>query len=104
MKSLCTTSLLFCSTFAFAQDVDKDKYDEPIAIVELGDAGNWNVKGGSSFGADFAAEITPIEHWLELEAGTTLLLTRHSTEWDTEFLFKAVGLVKKSGVHGWLWP
>ncbi len=86
MKSLCIAFLFFCSASAFAQDVNND--DEPAAIIELGTAGNWNVEGGSSFGADFAAEITPIEHWLELEAGVTPLFTRHSTEWDTDFLFK----------------
>ncbi len=33
-------------------------------------------------------EVTPIENWLELEAGVTPLFTRHSTEWDTDLLFK----------------
>jgi hypothetical protein len=85
-KSLCIVFLFLSSASAFGQAVDKD--DEPAAVVELGGAGDWNVKGGSSFGADFAAEITPIEHWLELEAGVTPLFTGHSTEWDTDFLFK----------------
>jgi hypothetical protein len=71
---------------AFAQGADTEP--EPIAIVELGGAGSWNLKGGSSFGADLAAEVTPIENWLELEAGVTPLFTRHSTEWDTDLLFK----------------
>ena len=84
---LLTASLLLCSRGAFARDADNDS-DEPVAIVELGGAGSWNLKGGSSYGADFAAEITPIEHWLELEAGVTPLFTRHSTEWDTDLLFK----------------
>jgi hypothetical protein len=70
---------------AFAQPIE----NEPVAIVELGGAGAWNLKNGmSSFGADIAAETTPIENWLELEAGTTPLFTRHSTEWDTDLLFK----------------
>jgi hypothetical protein len=70
---------------AFAQPIE----NEPVAIVELGGAGAWNLKDGmSSFGADIAAETTPIENWLELEAGTTPLFTRHSTEWDTDLLFK----------------
>ena len=43
---------------------------------------------GSSFGPDVAVEITPIENWLELEAGVTPLFSRHSTEWDTDLLFK----------------
>ena len=70
---------------ALAQPIE----NEPVAIVELGGAGTWNLKNGmSSFGADIAAETTPIENWLELEAGTTPLFTRHSTEWDTDLLFK----------------
>ena len=80
-------SLFSCSGNAFAQSVDKEP--EPVAIVELGGAGSWNLKGGgSSFGADVAVEITPIENWLEIEAGVTPLFTRHSTEWDTDLLFK----------------
>src|SRR5580704_8944722 len=79
-------SLFLCSGNARAQSIDKEP--EPVAIVELGGAGSWNLKGGSSFGADIAAETTPIENWLELEAGTTPLFTRHSTEWDTDLLFK----------------
>jgi hypothetical protein len=84
---LLAASLLLDSAIAFAQHADSDA-DEPVAIIELGGAGSWNLKGGSSYGADFAAEITPIEHWLELEAGVTPLFTRHSTEWDTDLLFK----------------
>jgi hypothetical protein len=42
----------------------------------------------ASFGPDFAVEVTPIEHWLELEAGVTPLFRRHSAEWGTDLLFK----------------
>ena len=78
--------LLLCSEMAFAQSVDKD----PAAIVELGGAAGWSLKhGGSSFGADAAVEVTPIENWLELEAGVTPLFSRHhSVEWNTDLLFK----------------
>ena len=70
---------------AIAQSVDED----PAAIFELGGAASKSLKGaGSSFSADFAAEVTPIENWLELEAGTTPVFGRHSTEWDTDLLFK----------------
>ncbi len=62
---------------------------EPVAIVEVGGAASWSLKdGGSSFGADLAVEVTPIENWLELEMGATPLFRRHSTEWDTDLLFK----------------
>lgn len=70
---------------AFAQETEKD----PAAIVELGAATSWNIKGGTpAFGPDFAVEVTPIENRLELEAGTTPFFTRNTTEWDTDLLFK----------------
>jgi len=70
---------------AFAQPVDK----EPVAVVEIGGAADWSInEGGSSFGPTVAVEVTPIENWLELEAGVTSLFARHSTEWDVDFLFK----------------
>ena len=76
---------LLLSVLTFAQSEDK----EPAAIVELGGATSWNVKGGAAtFGPDFAVEFTPIENWLELEAGTTPFITHNSTEWDTDLLFK----------------
>lgn len=87
IKYLLFTSLLFCPRNASAQSVDKQP--EPAAIVEVGGAAGWDLKGGgSSFGGDLAVEFTPIEKWLEIEAGTTPLFRRHSTEWDTDLLFK----------------
>ena len=84
-KSLLLAALFLCATSASAQPAaDKD----PVAIVELGGAGSWNLNGGASFGGDLAVEVTPIEHWLELEAGTTPIFRRHSVEWDTDLLFK----------------
>ena len=65
--------------------VDKD----PLAILELGAATSWNFSGGAAaFAPNLAAEITPIENWLELEAGVSPFYTRTSTEWDTDLLFK----------------
>jgi len=70
---------------AFGQPAE----EEPAAIVELGGAASRDLRdGGSSFGPDLAVEVTPIENWLELEAGVTPLFSRHSTEWDTDLLFK----------------
>lgn len=80
---LCPVLLVFW-TAAWAQGPEK----EPAAVLELGGAAGWNLKGGSSFGPTIAAEVTPIEDWLELEAGITPLFARHSTEWDTDLLFK----------------
>jgi len=78
-----------CSATGLTQSVEKGAETEPAAIVELGEATSWNIKGGAAtFGPDFALEVTPIENWLELEAGTTPFITRNSTEWDADLLFK----------------
>ena len=70
---------------AGAGDADKD----PAAILELGGAASVSLKdGGSSSGPNVAAEVTPIENWLELEGGVTTLFGHRSTEWDTDLLFK----------------
>jgi len=71
----------------FAQSAEPDT--KPAAVLELGGAGSWNVKDGrSSFGPDVAVEVTPIEKSLEIEIGVTPFYSRHSTEWDTDVLFK----------------
>ncbi|MGB6942867.1 MAG: hypothetical protein WBE37_10755 [Bryobacteraceae bacterium] len=88
---LLATLLLLLAGFLFLAGnlVAQAPDEEPAAVVELGGAGGWNLQGGgSSFGPDFAMEVTPIENWLELEAGTTGLFSRHSSEWDTDLLFK----------------
>jgi hypothetical protein len=86
-KCVLIASLFLSSGSAPAQTVYQEP--EPAAIVELGGSGSRSLKGGgSSYGADVAVEVTPIENWLELEAGVTPLFTRHSTEWDVDFLFK----------------
>ena len=62
---------------------------DPIVIVELGAATSWNLSGGAAiFAPNLAAEVTPIENWLELEVGVSPFYTRKSTEWDTDLLFK----------------
>ncbi|MGA2589914.1 MAG: hypothetical protein ABSH32_08380 [Bryobacteraceae bacterium] len=74
---------------AFAQPVDQSVDKEPAAVVELGGSLGWNLKdGGLSFGPTLAVEVTPIENWLELEMGVTATFGYHSTEWDTDLLFK----------------
>jgi hypothetical protein len=85
IKIALTACFAFSFGNAFAQSAEK----EPVAIVELGAATSWNVEGGAAtFAPDFAVETTPIENWLEIEAGTTPFFTRNATEWDTDLLFK----------------
>jgi hypothetical protein len=76
----------FCASPALGQDsADVDH----SAVLELGAAGEWGLKGNSSnFGGTLAMETTPIEHWLELEFGATALATSGQTELSADFLFK----------------
>src|SRR3984957_11850326 len=62
---------------------------EPLAIFELGAAGEWGFNNGSSsFGPTAAVEFTPIKNWLEIETGVSTLFSKGKTEWDTDFVFK----------------
>jgi len=62
---------------------------EPVAIAEFGGAASWNTGNGKlSFGYSIAAEVTPIENWLELELGVSPAYGAHSREWDADFLVK----------------
>jgi hypothetical protein len=72
---------------AHSQVINEDR--DPVAILEIGAATSWNFsRGAATFAPNFAAEVTPIENWLELEAGVSPFYTRRSTEWDTDLLFK----------------
>jgi hypothetical protein len=83
---LLTAILFLCAGAVFAQTPEKEPES---AIIELGGATGWNVRGGAAaFGPDVAVEFTPIENWLEIEVGVTPLFTRNSTEWDTDLLIK----------------
>src|SRR5665213_3572128 len=78
--------LLLCAGNVVAQSAEAN---HEIAVVEVGAAASQSLTGGgSSFGSNFAVEVTPIENWLELEAGVTPLFGPHSTEWDVDLLFK----------------
>lgn len=86
-KFMLVASLFSCCGTAFGQSVDDDK--EPAAVLELGAAVSRSLTDAeSSFGPTVAVEVTPIENWLELEAGVTPLFSRHATEWNTGLLFK----------------
>jgi hypothetical protein len=83
---LLLTMMLFLSGNTWAQTEESEK---EVAVVEVGAAASQSLNGGGfSGGPTVAVEVTPIEHWLELETGVTSLLTAHSTEWDADFLFK----------------
>lgn len=91
-------TFLFCCLPTFGQTVKNDSSAHPtktssddgtVAILEVGASTTWNFNGGAAtFAPNLAAECTPVENWLELEAGVSPFFTRNSTEWDTDFLFK----------------
>lgn len=71
------------------QSREASEEKDPAAILEIGAATSWNVTGGAAtFAPNFAVETTPIENWLEIEAGVSPFFTRSSTEWDVDLLFK----------------
>jgi hypothetical protein len=76
MSMKCALVLFWCPV-AFAQ------------ILEVGGAPSYNISDKTwSMSPTVAVEVTPIENWLEIELGTTPTFARHSTEWDTDLLFK----------------
>jgi len=86
IKCVATTALL--ATLLLFTEQARAEEKEPAAIVEVGSAGEWSLQGTSSFGPSAAIEFTPIEHWLEIEAGVSTLFGNGQTEWDTDLLFK----------------
>jgi len=85
MRWLLAASFILCPGYGLAQDGNA----EPAAVVELGAAPSWTFNDhASSIGPTVAVEVTPIEKWLELEAGVTPSFGRRSTEWDTDLLCK----------------
>jgi hypothetical protein len=84
MKVALLVTLLFAGK-AFGQVEEK----EPVAILEIGAAGEWALTHGTpSYGPSVAVEVTPIKERLEIEAGVTPFLSGGQREWDTDLLFK----------------
>jgi hypothetical protein len=58
-------------------------------ILEIGTAGEWPLNGERpNLGGTIAAEIEPIENWLEIEFGLSTLATAGHTELSGDILFK----------------
>ncbi|MDR3749048.1 MAG: hypothetical protein P4M04_12990 [Acidobacteriota bacterium] len=85
---IATAALLATLLFA-GKAFGQAEETEPVAIVEIGGAGEWALTHGTpSYGPNVAVEVTPIREWLEIEAGVTPFFSRGQTEWDTDLLFK----------------
>jgi hypothetical protein len=77
--------ILFASVAAAEDDRDVDHG----LVVEIGTAGEWPLNGERpNFGGSVAAEVTPIENWLELEFGLSTLGTAGYSELSGDILFK----------------
>jgi len=65
------------------------KGTDHTVVLEIGGAGEWPLQGERpNYGGTLAAEATPIEHWLEVEAGVTLLGTNRPHEIAADFILK----------------
>ena len=86
---LRVVALFLAVLVSSAQASSGDAEKEPAAILEVGPAAETAIgSGGSSFGPSVAVETTPIEHWLEIEAGVAPMFSRNQTDWNVDFLFK----------------
>ncbi len=86
-RSALILSLLLSGSVV-GQSQEKET-NEPVMVVELGGAASHSItENASSFGPSLALEVTPKEGWLELEVGVMPLMRRHSTEWNSDLLFK----------------
>jgi hypothetical protein len=83
MATIAATGL-----FAGAASAE-DKEKEPVAILELGAAGAWDIHGGSAFGPAAAVEFEPIKNYLVIEAGLTPFFDGSGhADWDFDLLFR----------------
>jgi hypothetical protein len=82
--TLVLAAFLLCGCAA-AQPAE----DEPKAVIEVAPEVGRSLSGeGWSAGPGFAIEVTPVERWLEIEAGVARSFGGHSGEWDTDLLLK----------------
>jgi hypothetical protein len=85
-KWVPAAAFLFCLAYTSAKE---NQDAQEVAVIEIGAAPSRNLNDrASAVGPTVAIEATPIENWLELEAGVTPSFARLSTEWATDLLFK----------------
>ena len=62
---------------------------EPLAELELGATGEWDLGGGGfGLGPSLGIEFTPIKNWLEVETAVSPVFRSGRIEWGTELVFK----------------
>jgi hypothetical protein len=88
---LIATVLLGVSTGAHAQSPlpPGASGDDHAIVYEVGWAGSWSRdEGVQARGGTFAFEITPVEHWLELEVGVSAIWNTRTAEFPIDVLLK----------------
>jgi hypothetical protein len=92
MVSVCLIGLTVAATVSAqgptARAAPADDDDDHVIVLELGAAGDWSRAEGAHPGGTVAFEVTPIEHWLELEIGFTAIYSEAGTEMPIDVLFK----------------
>jgi hypothetical protein len=85
---VATLLVMALPSVALAQTIPPEEKDHAI-VYELGWASDWShADGFNPKGGTVAFEVTPIEHWLELEFGVTAVHADGSTEIPFDVLFK----------------
>ena len=85
----CATVLGLIATLASIGGTAKAGDKEPSALIEIGGAGEWALRGGGlSFGPAVSMEVTPLKDWLEIELGVSPQFGGSRTEWGTDLVFK----------------
>ena len=89
---LAVTMCLCWSATAGAQDPRRPpsptEPDDHSVVFEFGAAGDWERGEAVHNGGTLAFEITPVEHWLELEVGVTAIAANGGLEMPFDVLFK----------------
>lgn len=63
-------------------------HEDHAIVFELGAAGDWARGEAVHGGGTIAFEVTPVEHWLELEIGVTAIRSGSGVEMPFDVLFK----------------
>jgi hypothetical protein len=88
--ALAVAAILMVATCGAAQEVDH------AIVFEVGMENDWSKVDGLHFGGTFAFEVTPIEHWLELEVGASVIPRSGGVEIPVDVLFKKPWRISRS--------
>jgi hypothetical protein len=84
----CALACAIAAVVLFAEPSAAEE-KEPIAVLELGGAGAWNMHGEFGLGPSAALEFEPIKDSLVIEAGLAPLFDRSGhADWDFDLLFR----------------